>query len=177
MKNEILKLRLQGKSYKEICETLGCSKSTVSFHCGKDQKEKTRRRLQRRRKTLVILHKVDHFQSKRLKDKAEDFQREKQEGTFRRGKRDLVFSWHDVIEKYGWETTCYLTGRLIQLREPKTYHFDHLIPPGRGGDNSLENLRIACKAANVAKSDLLVEEFIELCIDVVRHHGYLVEKK
>jgi hypothetical protein len=33
MVKEILKLRHEGKSYNEIVELLGCSKSTVSYHC------------------------------------------------------------------------------------------------------------------------------------------------
>lgn len=33
LKENILKLRYEGKKYKEISELLGCSKGTVSFHC------------------------------------------------------------------------------------------------------------------------------------------------
>ena len=33
MKNEILKLHAEGKTYDEISKILGCSKSTVSYHC------------------------------------------------------------------------------------------------------------------------------------------------
>lgn len=33
MKEEILKLKSEGKTYKEISEILNCSKSTVSYHC------------------------------------------------------------------------------------------------------------------------------------------------
>ena len=33
MKDSILELRKQGKSYKQIKEQLGCSLSTISFHC------------------------------------------------------------------------------------------------------------------------------------------------
>lgn len=32
--NEILRLRAEGKNYAEIVNILGCSKSTVSYHCG-----------------------------------------------------------------------------------------------------------------------------------------------
>lgn len=35
MKSKIIKLRLEGKSYNEISEILGCSKSTISYHCSK----------------------------------------------------------------------------------------------------------------------------------------------
>ena len=33
IKEKILKLRLEGKSYNEIHELLGCSKATISYHC------------------------------------------------------------------------------------------------------------------------------------------------
>ncbi len=33
LKDEILKLRNDGKNYNEICEILNCSKGTVSYHC------------------------------------------------------------------------------------------------------------------------------------------------
>lgn len=33
-KEDILKLRAEGKTYKEICNLLNCSKGTISFHCG-----------------------------------------------------------------------------------------------------------------------------------------------
>ncbi len=41
MKEQILKLREEGKTYNEIKEILGCSKSTISYYCGDKQKEKT----------------------------------------------------------------------------------------------------------------------------------------
>ena len=45
MKEDILKLREEGKSYREISKLLGCSKGSVSYHCGKGQKEKARLRV------------------------------------------------------------------------------------------------------------------------------------
>lgn len=35
-KDEIIRLRGEGKSYNEISDELGCAKSTVSFHCKKN---------------------------------------------------------------------------------------------------------------------------------------------
>lgn len=35
MKEKIIQLRLEGKSYNEICNLLNCSKGTVSYHCSK----------------------------------------------------------------------------------------------------------------------------------------------
>jgi hypothetical protein len=49
MKEQILELREVGKTYNEIVDILGCSKSTVSYHCGNGQKEKSKRRLKKNR--------------------------------------------------------------------------------------------------------------------------------
>lgn len=40
-KENILSLRDQGKSYREIEKELGCSKGTIAYHLGDDQKQKT----------------------------------------------------------------------------------------------------------------------------------------
>lgn len=179
MKNEILRLRQEGKSYKEICETLGCSKSTVAYHCGEGQKEKTTQRTRKRRSDLVILHKVANFQyDRKVKDKAEDFQRLRfqNKGKNRLGKRSITFTWRDVIDKFGWETTCYLTGRKINLREPRTYQFDHIVPVAKGGVSTIDNLGICCRNANQAKHDMSVDELVQLCKEVLEHNGYIVNR-
>lgn len=56
MKEKIIELRKQGCSYKEIQEQLGCSKSTINFHCSKMLnhksivKEKTKNENDKRKK-------------------------------------------------------------------------------------------------------------------------------
>ena len=40
MKEQILKLREEGKTYNEIKDILGCSKGTISYYCGVGQKDK-----------------------------------------------------------------------------------------------------------------------------------------
>ena len=56
MKEQILSLRSQGLSYNQIVAKLGCSKGTVSYHCGHGQKEKSRRlRLIYARKNIIKL--------------------------------------------------------------------------------------------------------------------------
>jgi transposase len=43
-KEKIFELRQEGKSYREIQKILGCSKGTISYHLGTEQKEKHGRR-------------------------------------------------------------------------------------------------------------------------------------
>lgn len=57
MRDRILELREQGKTYNEIVEIVGCSKSTVSYHCGQEQKVKTlTRQRDRRNKIVAYIH-------------------------------------------------------------------------------------------------------------------------
>lgn len=50
MKQKILQLKSQGKSYDEICAILGCAKSTVSYHLNPKTKEGYIRRQNDRRR-------------------------------------------------------------------------------------------------------------------------------
>lgn len=52
MKDKILKLRKEGKSYREIEKILGCSRSLVSYYCSKGQKQKNNKRSRDRRISL-----------------------------------------------------------------------------------------------------------------------------
>lgn len=174
MKEKILQLRSEGKSYNEIKKILGCSKGTISYHCGEGQKKKNYQRAVNRRKETVICKRVENFRN--MKDRSEDFQRSRH-GSKGLGKRNLTFRWQDIIAKFGWQTTCYLTGRNINLKESKTYHFDHIVPYSRGGSSGLENLGIACKWANIAKSDMMLDEFIVVCKEVLEFSGYDVRKR
>lgn len=45
MKERILKLREEGRTFNEIVKLLGCSKATINYHCSPGGKDKTRERL------------------------------------------------------------------------------------------------------------------------------------
>ncbi len=45
----------------------------------------------------------------------------------------------------------------------------------KGGSNELGNLGVTCKEANMAKGDMTTGEFIDLCIEVLSHHGYKID--
>jgi hypothetical protein len=44
VKQKILKLRNEGKTYNEIKKILGCSKGTIAYHCGKNVRQKQHKR-------------------------------------------------------------------------------------------------------------------------------------
>lgn len=55
-------------------------------------------------------------------------------------------------------------GQCFYCREnlSSDYHVDHFVPLARGGTNERSNLRLACPKCNMAKSDMLPEEFLGL---------------
>ena len=169
MKDRILTLRGEGKTYNEIKAILGCSKSTISFHCGEGQKEKNRIRAASFRRNNPVIRKIDNFINRGVSVKCRDFQRNRELGTYTNG-RQFLFNVKDVLNKIGESPKCYLTGRAIDLSKPNTYHFDHIISVANGGDSTLDNLGIACKSANIAKGTLSVDDFILLCNEVIKYN-------
>ena len=90
--------------------------------------------------------------------------------------KSMTFNYEDVYAKYGDHFPCALTGRPIDFKKPHTYEYDHIIPTSRGGDNSLSNMQIVCPEVNRAKQNLTDDEFLDLCKEVVIHHGHKIYK-
>jgi DNA-binding CsgD family transcriptional regulator len=198
LKEQIFELRKNGASYGTIVKELGCSKSTVAYHCNDTEKKNTRKRQEKRRlKNPVAFYgekKLDNFKrsvSKGGRKKAEKITINKMHGSaidrFKRAnsgsikrKKSILsedkFTFKDVVEKYKGNQKCYLTGRDIDFNSHNTFSFDHIVPTSKGGKNTLDNLGLCCLEVNFAKSDLSVDEFIDLCKDVLINFDYKVEK-
>jgi len=189
MKEEILKLRNEGKTYKQIQGILKCSKSLISYYCGDGQKEKINIRRIKYRKDNPMLQKIDKFKNRNQKENDSSNEvgdREKryfvnnvrffQKGRIKKGSNFVInFNWEDIISLYGEDTYCYLSGEPINLFK-NNYHFDHITPKSKGGDNTLNNLGITHKVVNQMKSDLTVDELLEWCVKILKHNGYSVTK-
>lgn len=189
-KDEILKLRSEGKTYKEICLNTGASKSTVSYYCGKNQKEKAVGRTRGYRKNHPFYAKINSFKFSGRFQKSKCIPKNNSEYLLyhkiykfhsreKTGRNNMneKFGIKEVIKLIGEKPTCYLTGLPIDINDTQSYHFDHKVPVSRGGSNTLDNLGICTKESNQAKSDSTIEEFLELCKKVLVHHGYLVVEK
>ena len=180
---KILELRGQGKTYNEIVSLLGCSKGTVGYHLGDNQKQKTRFRTRiRRRVEHPFVRKLEKFKSpyhtpvrkppihktrKLIQLKIETFFKDRRLKMY----TTPSFTVQDVLDKAGPNPTCYLTGQPIDINQPRTYNFDHIIPVSKGGQNTLDNLGICTKKANESKTDMTPDEFIAFCKLVVEHNS------
>ena len=181
LKKQIKELRKLGYSYSKIQIILKCSKSTISYYCGKQQKNKKNIRQRKRRSISVLRNKIESFRYKNkqeikyLKDHRDVRKILKIKLSFFSMNRQTKkvkqeFSLQDLIDKIGDNPTCYLTGRHIDLTDGRSYHLDHIVPISKGGDNSLENCGLACKEANQAKHNLSKDEFIKLCEEIINHN-------
>lgn len=187
---KIVELRMLGKSFKEISDNLNCSKSTVAYYCSKDNKIN---KLEYQKATInyikSIQKRVTAFQNRKSRNKVrfkcKDFNQ-----SFRTRVSNFIGNWEqsnkmkaekrfgykEVLDYIGgWETKCYLTGRPLNLKTDD-YEFDHIVPISKGGSCELSNLGVTCAEANQAKADTKLEDFIQLCKDVLVNYGYKVEK-
>lgn len=193
MGKKIVELRLAGFNYSQIQEQLGIVKSTINYHCSSTARESYKRR----RKAYfsgwdgVLKHRVYSFRSKKNRRKTPmniapnyvpwkkalyrrihgfHFSRQDKGKGIRMGNK-FNFTVQDVLDKYGETPTCYLTGRQLDFKDPRSYEFDHILPVSTGGPNTLDNLGIACPEANHAKCAMDLEDFIQMCRDVINHNG------
>ena len=164
MKDKIIELRQKGYSYQMIKDELNCSKSTIAYHLSDNQKEKAYQRVKKQRNLHPWLKKQEHF-VERYKNENISYYNSK------------YFDRNKLSEYLDSITHCYLTGRPLDTKDVNTYEFDHIVPISKGGDSSFENLGITKPEANRAKNDLTVDEFVELCKDVLINFGYKVIKK
>jgi hypothetical protein len=185
MKDEILKLRADGLSYKQIEKQLGCSRSTIAYHCGVGQKDKNKARGEKNRKKNPLGRKLERFfydvdyivlSNANFKNSSEKLFKKKVWSFMKTSYNPVKFTVEDVKNKIGDNPICYLTGDIIDLNKTSSYNFDHIIPRSRGGESSLENLGLCTKEVNFSKRDMTPDEYINLCKKVLEHNGYKVEK-
>jgi hypothetical protein len=189
MKEKIIELRNEGKTYNEIQNILKCSKSTISYHCGEGQKEKTKNRTKKNLEKLPFLKKLSNFKNRTINNKlltdnidrehryfvemSRKFQKRDNNGYYKDGL--ISFNWKDVVNLHGETPICYISGEPLDYSS-SDLSFDHITPVSKGGDNSIENLGITHRTANLMKTDLSVDELIEWCVKILKHNGYNVTK-
>ena len=190
MKDQILKLRIEGKTYTEICKTLGCSKSIVSYWCNERVKTKakikTNQRKQNKQWRVKLEKAISQFKSRTRSINFRTISSQSWEIKFRlkiheykrRMKDNKGFTATTILKSIEDPTKvkCYLTGRNIDLTKDD-YHLDHIIPISKGGSCTLDNLGFTCPEANWSKSNLTLEEYLSLCKEVLENFGYKIIKE
>ena len=179
---KIVKLRKEGQSMEKIAQQLNCSKSTVSYHCKSNTREKIKNKNQENVWLCSFLKQLHRFKKMRkysLKNMEDDWNKKLRSSTshFQRTSIHMAkFSYHDALKHIGGlKCTCYLTGRNIDITVDD-YHFDHIVPLSKGGTCELSNLGVTCPEANLSKTNLTVDEYLALCKEVLEHNGYTVIK-
>ena len=189
LRQKILKLREEGNTYNQIRKKLNCSKGPISYHCNDETKIKTKERgVKYRKNRHPYKKKIENFSHKYkppientyggyntwkqiIRTKIKTFC-----GINKMNKNDEYvkpsFTVEDVIEKFGEYPKCYLTGKDIDIKDTKSYAFDHIHPRSRGGSNNIENLGICTKEANQSKSDMTLEEYFDHCEKVLSYRDH-----
>lgn len=152
MDERILELSRQGLSIREISERVGLSKTSVHERISGYSKSKVG----------VIKTKLKKFETGYKSNKVD---------------RTVPLDREKAMKKILSTRDCYLSGRPIDITNRKQWSLDHKNPKSRGGTNSINNMGVSSSIVNRSKQDMNVQEFIEMCVDVARHNGYIVYKK
>lgn len=157
MKEKILKLREEGKTYKEISEALHIGIERVEWHCNPNRKNVSRNGNRNYRRKNPLYKKVASFHGI-TKTKVPSF------------------SYKEFLERVGEHPKCYVTNTPIDLNDIASYSIDHIIPNSRGGTNAIDNASLIRSDINRMKRDKTVDEFLALCVEVLTANGYEVRK-
>jgi len=188
-----------GQSHKQIRDEVPCSISTVSYHLSAKTRALALKRTRKRRKTLkgTLDDRVHKFQAaktgKRKKPAAKaiaETTNAQRGNPIERSVASRIIKAHtgpprtkaeeraairEALDLISGDPRCYLTGDPIDLLNTP-WHLDHVVPRSRGGKNGVANMGLTTAVANGAKGDLTVEEFLDLCHRVLKHHGYRVHR-
>lgn len=78
------------------------------------------------------------------------------------------FTAQDVVDKFGPNPVCYLTGAPIEYTTPESYQLDHIIPCYLNGSGNLDNLQLCAPMANNMKNQYLLDEFLDMCEKIAK---------
>lgn len=159
LKEKILQLRDEGKSYSVISDELQCTKGIISYHCNALVKQKTKGRTKRWRKENTLKTKIRNFNNPNQRKR-----------TTYGNVRNPNLKEECLLRKFGPNPKCYLTGVPINLDNPEEYSLDHITPISKGGTNDISNCGLASKKANMLKNDLTYEELLSVCRTILENH-------
>lgn len=77
-----------------------------------------------------------------------------------------VITIEQFINKFGENPVCYLTGKVLDIKDPKSYVLDHFVPVSKNGSGDIDNLKPCDPLANIMKWNIEYEEFVMLCKNI-----------
>lgn len=161
MKKEILKLRGEGKTYLEITEIVGCSKSLVSYYCNAFSKDVIKKGKERRLagdfKERIMKNTICIECNSELKNNQKKFCSRKCQGDYKhnetylkiiKGHEDIMYATfridyfkNDILkEQDGKCNICEMTT--LWNNKPIIFILDHI--DGNASNNKRDNLRCIC---------------------------------
>ena len=165
---EIKKLHKEGYSYRQIQEKLKCSKGTIGYYLTPGEKQRSKKRLINMRKNPLYRRSMEWDGFESLKKSSNIFRA-------RRGNVNRAELLHEYI-KEKFDNKCYISGRPLP-NDFSEIELDHKHPESRGGSNHITNMGPTLRQANAMKSDMTMDELLELAKDTLEYHGYIVLKK
>ena len=153
VKEQILTLRQEGLSYREIAQKLGITRFKVEYYANPNKKDILRKAAQKYRNKIPIQKKVANFHSLTPP-------------TQRAGRS---FSYKEFLQKVGSNPTCYLSGVSIDLSKPETYSIDHIQPICQGGSNDIDNAGLVTTEMNQLKMHRTPAQLVQLCEQVLSY--------
>lgn len=162
LRENIIQLKKQSKSYNQISQELNCSKGVISYHLNESVKKKTMKRNKQWRRKNTLATKIHSFL----------FPNSRKRKLYKI--KTKSFSVEEFMEKINNNPRCYLTGETIDLNNAASYHLDHIIPISKGGNSTLENCGLLTKNANLFKNTMLIDEIYELCETILKNKKMVV---
>ena len=198
--DRITNWRNKGYTYDQLSEKFNISKGTLSYHFGKNQKEKTLARQQKRRTPFT--RKIDQFFDRVIDQKRDPvYLNKRPERTWEYKVRSFhkdknsstkglnLMTRKQQMEKHLWPhdekdinglsfpyITCAITGERRSVMEaqshPLSMNLDHEIPVAKGGRNELENCQPLGTKINQMKGDMTNEEFFAQIRKIIEGPAY-----
>jgi 5-methylcytosine-specific restriction endonuclease McrA len=182
---QITILEILGVYPTNIAKVVNCNRARISQLRNKEQYAAKQKQIHQSKLNdleYIVRRRITQFcrdrrRKKRKWSEVKSFRQmiSKRINGFTRGEKQM-FHFDELMEKIGDNPRCAMTGRTINLQNRKSWQLDHIIPSSKGGDDTLENCQLVCTEANQSKANMTEQEHLNLCREILEHHGFVVTR-